>query len=106
MDNETLYLLRVYVSETKKTMNGLVYEDIVNKAKDLGLSGATVLRGVMGFGSKHNVHTAKLLALSDDMPVVVEIVDSRENVDKIVSYLKESKIDDILITLEKVEVIK
>ncbi|MFZ0063620.1 MAG: DUF190 domain-containing protein, partial [Pyrinomonadaceae bacterium] len=77
---------------------------IVLKARAAGLAGATVYRGVMGFGKNSTVHTAKILRLSEDLPMVVEIVDSLERVEKFLPVLDEL-IADGLVTLEKIKVI-
>lgn len=98
-------LLRIFVGETDKYKDKALYEQIVLKAKELNLAGATVLRGIMGFGADSRMHTAKLLRLSEDLPVVIEIVDSEENLNKIIPFLDEV-VQEGLITLEKVRIIK
>ena len=75
------------------------------EARELGLAGATVARGIMGFGATSRVHTAKMLRLSDDLPIVVEIVDTQEKLDKIMQFMDDN-VTEGLITLEKVKVIK
>ena len=75
------------------------------KARELNLAGATVIRGVMGFGAHSRLHTAKLLRLSEDLPIVIEIVDTEEKIKKILPYLDEV-VEEGLITLERVKVIK
>ena len=80
------YLLRIYVGESDKQGHRPLYEVIVLKAREAGLAGATVLRGVMGFGKNSILHTAKILRLSEDLPMVIEIVDSLEKVE---SFLPE-----------------
>src|SRR6476661_3057617 len=79
------YLLRIFVGESDRHGHLPLYESIVLKAREQGLAGATVLRGVMGFGKHSVLHTAKILRLSEDLPMVVEIVDS---LDKIESFVK------------------
>ncbi len=79
-------ILRVYVGEADKVGSRSLYDVIVSKAMDAGLSGATVLRGAAGFGASHSLHTSKILRLSMDLPVVVEIVDSAG---KIEAFLPE-----------------
>src|SRR2546422_1703802 len=98
------YLLRVFIGESDKAGHRPLYEEIVLKARESGLAGATVLRGVMGFGKKSILHTAKILRLSEDLPMVVEIVDSLEKIEKFLPLLDEM-ISDGLVTLEKVRVI-
>ena len=98
-------LLRIYIGELDKWHHQPLYEAIVLKAREIGLAGATVLRGPMGFGAHSRLHTAKILRLSEDLPIVVEIVDKEE---KINAFLPEidRMVRDGLITLEKVRVIK
>jgi PII-like signaling protein len=95
------YLLRIFVGESDRHGHHPLYEAIVLKAREAGLAGATVLRGVMGFGKNSILHTAKILRLSEDLPMVVEIVDSREKVEKFLPLLDEM-ISDGLVTIEKV----
>jgi PII-like signaling protein len=98
-------LLRVFFGESDKYQHKPLYEAIVLKARELNLAGATVLRGIMGFGADSRVHTAKVLRLSEDLPLVVEIVDTQENLQKIIPFLDEAVLEG-LVTLEKVRVIK
>ena len=98
-------LLRIFIGESDKWHRLPLYEAIVRKARELHLAGATVLRGPMGFGAKSRLHTAKILRLSEDLPMVVEIVDSREKIDTLMPYIDEM-VQDGLVTLERVEVIK
>lgn len=97
-------LLRVFIGERDRWQGLPLYEAIVNEARDLGLAGATVLKGALGFGCKARIHTAKLLELSHDLPMVVEIVDSEANVKKLLPKL-EAMVREGLVTLEKVSVI-
>jgi PII-like signaling protein len=96
-------LLRVFVGESTPVDGKPAFEAIVRKARELGLAGATVLRGVMGFGATSRIHAAHLLSLSDDLPVVVEIVDGRERIERILPYIDEV-LTDGLVTLERAEV--
>jgi PII-like signaling protein len=98
------YLLRIFVGESDRHGRRPLYEEIVLKAREAGLAGATVLRGVMGFGRHSLIHTTKILRLSEDLPMVVEVVDSRENIEKFLPMLDEL-ITDGLVTLERVNVI-
>ena len=98
-------LLRIFVGESDKWEGTPLYEAIVNKARELHLAGATVLRGPMGFGAHSRLHTAKILRLSEDLPMVIEIVDSREKIDLLLPYIDEM-VTEGLVTLEKVQVIK
>ena len=98
------YLLRIFVGESDKVGHHPLYEAIVLKAREQGLAGATVLRGLMGFGKHSILHTAKILRLSEDLPMVVEIVDSLEKIEGFLPLLDEM-ITDGLVTLEEVRVI-
>ena len=98
-------LLRIFIGESDTYQGKALYEEIVLKARALNLAGATVVRGLMGFGADSRVHTAKLLRLSEDLPVVIEIVDTEENLNKILPFLDDVVVEG-LITLEKVRVIK
>jgi PII-like signaling protein len=98
-------LLRIFMGESDKADGRPLYEAIVLKARELNLAGATVLRGIMGFGADSRVHTAKLLELSGDLPVIIEIVDVKENLDKLMPFLDEH-VKEGLITLEDVKVVK
>ena len=98
-------LLRVFIGESDQYEGKALYEQIVLKARELNLAGATVLRGIMGFGADSRMHTSKLLRLSEDLPVVVEIVDSEEKLNTLLPFLDEV-VEEGLITLEKARVIK
>jgi PII-like signaling protein len=98
-------LLRIFIGETDSYKGKALYEQIVIKAKELGLAGATVTRGIMGFGPDSRIHTAKLLRLSEDLPIIIEIVDSEEYINRLLPFLDET-VQEGLITLEKVRVIK
>ena len=97
-------LLRIFIGELDKWHHQPLYEAIVLRARELGLAGATVLRGPMGFGAKSRLHTAKILRLSEDMPIVVEIVDNPERIAAFLPDLNKM-ITEGLVTLEKVQVI-
>lgn len=97
-------LLRIHLGESDRYHGKPLYEAIVLKARELHLAGATVLRGTMGFGAHSRIHTAKVLSISNDLPVVVEIIDQREKIDALLPFLEEN-VTDGLVTLERVEVI-
>jgi len=98
------YLLRIFVGESDKHGHVPLYEAIVLKAREAGLAGATVLRGVMGFGRHSIMHTAKILRLSEDLPLIVEIVDSLEKIEGFLPML-DTMVREGLVTLEQVRVI-
>ena len=97
-------LLRTLIGESDRWHHQPLYEAIVLKARELHLAGATVLRGPMGFGKSSRLHTAKILRLSMDLPIVIEIVDSEENIQAFLPAL-DGMIGGGLVTLEKVKVI-
>ena len=102
-------LLRIFLGESDKYHQQPLYETIVFEAKKQLLSGATVTRGIMGFGANSKIHTAKLFDISTDLPVVVEIVDTLEKINlfvKTVEQLFEESKAGGLITMEKAEVIR
>jgi PII-like signaling protein len=98
-------LLRIFVGETDKCRGKTLYEAIVLKARELNLAGATVFRGIMGFGAGTRIHSIKLLRLSEDLPVMIEVVDSEDNINKILPFLDET-VKEGLITMESVNIIK
>jgi uncharacterized protein len=98
------YLLRVYLGEGDRFQGKPLYEAIVLKARELHLAGATVLRGPMGFGARSRIHTTKILRLSEDLPMLIEIVDTKDKIDAFLPVL-DGMMQDGLVTLEKVEVI-
>ena len=98
-------LLRIFIGETDKDRGVPLYERIVLRARELNLAGATVLRGVMGYGAGTRIHTAKIMRLSEDLPVVIEIVDTAEKINQILPYL-EDVVNEGLVTLERVQVFK
>lgn len=97
-------LLRIFISEADKHHGRSLYEVIVERAREQGLAGATALRGMIGFGASSRIHSAKILRLSEDLPIVVEIVDSAEQIADFLPVLDEL-ITEGLITLERVRVI-
>jgi PII-like signaling protein len=98
-------LLRIFIGESDRANHKPLYETIVLKAREMHLAGATVLRGAMGFGKSSRMHTAKILRLSMDLPIVIEIVDSEEKVNAFLPVL-ESLMNGGMVTLERVQVIQ
>lgn len=97
-------LLRIFIGESDKFGGRPLYEVIVEEAKKRKMAGATVLRGVLGFGANSRLHTAKILRLSEDLPVVIEIVDESAKITDLLAAL-DPMIGEGLVTLEKVRVI-
>jgi PII-like signaling protein len=97
-------LLRVFIGESDVWHGRPLYEAIVLKARELHLAGATVLRGVMGYGASSRLHTAKVLRLSEDLPVVIEMIDAREKLEQLLPFLDQT-VTNGLVTLERAEVI-
>lgn len=98
-------LLRIFFGEADRFDGRPLYEAIVLKARELGLAGATVMRGPMGFGKSSRLHTAKILRLSEDLPLVIEIVDTEEKIDAFLPVL-DTMMGSGLVTLEKVTVLR
>lgn len=96
-------LLRIFVGESDKRDGKPLYEWLVLRAREAGLAGATVLRGIEGFGAHSRLHTAKILRLSEDLPIVVEIVDARERIEAFLPVV-DAAIEEGMATLERVEV--
>lgn len=97
-------LLRIFIGEADKWHGQPLYEAIVHLAKKEGMAGATAIKGFLGFGCKSRMHTAKLLRLSEDLPIIIEIVDSEEKINQFLPHLDEM-VREGLITLEKANVI-
>ncbi len=102
---EDAVLLRIFIGESDRYQHRPLYEAIVLKARELQLAGATVLRGPMGFGKSSHLHTAKILRLSMDLPMVIEIVDTEEKVNAFLPVL-DKMMGGGLVTLEKAKVIR
>ena len=96
-------LLRIFIGERNKYKGRPLYEWIVMEAKRMELAGATVLRGMMGFGANSRIHTSKILRLSEDMPIIVEIVDTQEKLVRFLDHIDKA-ICEGLATLEKADV--
>jgi PII-like signaling protein len=101
---ENAVLLRIFLGENDKHEGKPLYEAIILKARELHLAGATVLRGPMGYGHASRIHTAKILRLSDDLPLVIEIVDGEEAIKGFLPHL-DRMMSGGLVTLEKVQVL-
>ena len=98
-------LLRIFIGESERSDHKPLYEAIVLKARELQLGGATVLRGPMGFGRSSHLHSAKILRLSEDLPMIIEIVDSQAKIDAFIPVL-DQMMGSGLITVEKVQVLQ
>jgi PII-like signaling protein len=102
---EDAVLLRIFIGESDRHQHRPLYEAIVLKARELELAGATVLRGPMGFGKSSHLHTAKILRLSMDLPIVIEIVDTAQKINAFLPVLDEM-MGGGLVTLERMKVIR
>jgi uncharacterized protein len=102
---EKAALLRIFIGEDDRFGQHPLYEAIVLKAREQGLAGATVLRGPMGFGHSSRLHTAKILRLSEDLPVVVEIIDSEQNITAFLPLLEEM-VKGGLVSIEEVRILR
>lgn len=97
--------LRIYIGESDHWKRRSLFHAIVEKAKELDMAGATVFRGLMGYGANSRIHTASLIDLSSDLPMLIEIIDSEDYINKLLPYLDEM-LEEGLITIDDVEVIK
>ena len=102
---EQAVLLRIFIGESDEYRGRPLHEAIVLKAREMGLAGATVLRGPIGFGRSSRLHTAKILRLSEDLPVVIEMVDSEEQIQRLIAAT-EAMLGSSLVTTEKVSVVR
>jgi len=101
-------ILKIYMAETDKLGSSPLYEEIVNKAQKTGIAGATVYRGILSYGASHSIHTMKIFALSDHLPVVIEIVDEEEKIREFAARVQEMispAHKGVLITIQRTEVV-
>ena len=98
-------LLRVFIGEDDKYKEKPLYEVIVEKARELNLAGATVLKGTMGYGAHSRLHTSKVLRLSESLPVVIEIVDKEERINLLLPFIDEH-VKEGLVTIEEIRIIQ
>lgn len=99
------YLMRIFIGESDRFENRPLYQYLVELFRKEKIAGTTVLRGIAGFGAKSHLHTANILRLSSDLPIVIEVVDTKDNIDRITAKI-DAIIRDGLITIEKITVIK
>jgi PII-like signaling protein len=97
-------LLRLYIGESDTWHGKPLYQAIVERVREEGLAGATVLRGIEGFGADSRLHTSRILRLSEDLPVVIEIVDTPQQIDRVVPILDEM-VGEGMLTLERVQIV-
>ena len=104
LDGEQV-LMRIFIGDADRYNKRPLYQALVELFRKQKLAGATVLRGILGFGAKSHMHAAHLLRLSQDLPVVIEVVDSQENIDRVLPAIDEM-VKEGLVTLEKVRVLR
>ncbi len=105
MSTSESYLLRIFIGESDRIDGKPLYEWLVREAKRRGMSGATVLRGMMGFGAHTKIiHTFKIERLSEDLPIIIEIVDAKDKIEDFLTFAEGAIQRGILVTVEKVEV--
>jgi PII-like signaling protein len=97
------YLLRIFIGESDRHDGKLLYEWLVLKAREVGLAGATVMRGMMGFGAHSRLHTFKIERLSQDLPIIVEIVDTRDKLESFLTLI-DKEIEEGMATLEEIKI--
>ncbi len=107
--NSEAKLLRIFIGESDRINGKPVYETLVLKAREAGLAGATVIKGIMGFGANSKIHTSKLLTLSEDLPLIIEIVDTLEKIESFIPTINnifENANIGGLVTIENAQIIK
>lgn len=97
------HLLRIFIGESDKYDGKPLYEWIIQKARETGIAGATVVRGIEGFGAHSRIHTSKILRLSEDLPVIIEIVDTLDKINNFIPLIDDA-IEEGMATIEKVEI--
>ncbi len=97
-------LLRIFIGESDRWHGKPLYQAIVEHLRSTGIAGATVLRAIEGFGARSHLHTSRILRLSEDLPLVIEVVDTEENIERVLPLL-DDMVGDGLVTLEKVNVL-
>lgn len=97
--------LRIYIGESDHWKRRSLYQAIVEKAKELDMAGATVFRGIVGYGANSRIHTASIVDLSSDLPILVEIIDSEEYIGKLLPFL-DDMLEEGMVTIDDIEVIK
>lgn len=97
--------LRIYIGESDRYQGRALYQALVEKAKSLDIAGATVFRGLMGYGANRRIHSAKILDLSSDLPMLLEIIDSEEYIAKLLPHL-DDMVQKGMVTIDDIEVIK
>lgn len=102
-NNQQGILIRIFINETTSYKGNNLTDVIVQKAKESKMAGATVIRGIMGYQGTHDIHISRILRLSDDLPVIIEIVDTQEKVEAFLPFL-DKIVNDGLITTEKVNI--
>ncbi len=98
-------LVRIFIGESDVWKGRPLYEALVHRAREMGMAGATVLRGIEGFGASSVVHTTRILRLSEDLPIVIELVDTAEKVDGFLDEI-EGMVTEGMVTTERVEIVK
>ena len=99
-------LLKVYIGERDQFGGVPLYHAIVVKVREMGMAGATVCRGIEGFGARSRIHTANILRLSEDLPITVEIIDTAERIDRLVPELDRMVCEGLVITVQDVDIVK
>lgn len=102
---EQAFMLRIFIGENDHYNHKPLYEQIVLKARELNLAGTTVIRGILGFGASSRIHSSKILTISEDLPIVIEIVDTEKNINKLMPFIDET-VEEGLVTMEKMKIIK
>lgn len=98
-------LLKIYIGEADRYHGETLYHAILKQVKAMGLAGATVVRGIEGFGANHKIHTARIECLSLDLPVTIEVIDYQDKIDKLADVLKDMITSGVMIVMQDVEIV-
>lgn len=99
-------LLKIFIGESDKWHHEALYHAIIKKIKEYGLAGATIVRGIEGFGANSRVHTKNIEVLSQDLPIVIEVIDKKEKIDEIIKVIQPMITEGLIVIMHDVEIIK
>jgi PII-like signaling protein len=99
-------LLKIYIGECDSYHHIAMYHAIIKKVKEQGMAGATTVRGIEGYGASSQIHSTRILRLSEDLPIVIEVVDYEEKINALVDVIKDMVVSGVMITMQDVEIIR
>jgi PII-like signaling protein len=99
-------LLKIYIGESECYHHIAMYHAIIKKVKEQGMAGATTVRGIEGYGASSKIHSTRILRLSEDLPIVIEVVDYEEKINALIDVIKDMVVSGIMITMQDVEIVR